>query len=131
MRPKMRCRTYYIHYLIEVCIPELVLNKTRRDGTGGHFPNWRDRDNTPEHSRQEISRFFKGNFWFLGTHTSTIWLSLETSNEGMLMGYLSSSYRWTSNNFRIVKGQVWCKPKFLQIHQMDQKWIKGLKRLDY
>ena len=24
----------------EVCVPELVLNETRQDETGGHFPNW-------------------------------------------------------------------------------------------
>ena len=30
----------------EVCVPELVLNKTRQDETGGHFPNWQDQDNS-------------------------------------------------------------------------------------
>ena len=35
-----------LEFYLEVCVPELVLNKTRRDGTGGHFPYWRDRDNT-------------------------------------------------------------------------------------
>ena len=29
---------------IEVCVPELVLNETRQDETGPHFPNWRYRD---------------------------------------------------------------------------------------
>ena len=27
-------------------VPELFLNETRQDETGGHCPNWRDRDNT-------------------------------------------------------------------------------------
>ena len=31
---------------LEVCITELVLNKTRQDETGGQFPNWLDRDKT-------------------------------------------------------------------------------------
>ena len=37
---------------LEVCIPELLLNETRQDGTRGHFPNWGDHDkllvNIPE-----------------------------------------------------------------------------------
>ena len=36
----------YIQSELEVCIPELVLNETSQDETGGHFPNWRDHDNT-------------------------------------------------------------------------------------
>ena len=31
---------------LEVCVPELILNKTRQDETGNHFPNWRDPDKT-------------------------------------------------------------------------------------
>ena len=31
---------------LEVCVPKLVLNQIRQDETGGHFPKWRDRDNT-------------------------------------------------------------------------------------
>ena len=34
------------HLQLEVCIPGLVLNETRQDGTGGHFLNWRDHDST-------------------------------------------------------------------------------------
>ena len=33
-------------YDIEVCIPSLVWNETRQDGTGGHFPNQRHHDGT-------------------------------------------------------------------------------------
>ena len=35
-------------YLIsgEVCVPELILNETRQDETGPHFPNWRYQDKT-------------------------------------------------------------------------------------
>ena len=33
-------------FSLEVCVPQFDLNKTRQDDTGGHFPNWRDRDNT-------------------------------------------------------------------------------------
>ena len=36
---------YYSSY-IEVCVPELVLNETRQDETGHHFPNWRYWENT-------------------------------------------------------------------------------------
>ena len=35
-------------FLFKVCIPGLVWNETRQDGTGGHFPNWRDHDNTTD-----------------------------------------------------------------------------------
>ena len=56
--------------ILEVYVPELVLNETRRDRTGGHFPNWRDHDNTegqsrdregelPECLRRYFSRFFR------------------------------------------------------------------------
>ena len=31
---------------LEVCVPELVLNETRQDETGGQFPNWPDQDKT-------------------------------------------------------------------------------------
>ena len=31
---------------LELCVPELVLNETRQDETGGQFPNGRDRDKT-------------------------------------------------------------------------------------
>ena len=31
---------------VKVCIPELVLNETRQDKTGNHFPNWRKLDKT-------------------------------------------------------------------------------------
>ena len=31
---------------LEVCIPKLVLNKTRQDETGGQFTNWQDREKT-------------------------------------------------------------------------------------
>ena len=34
-----------VHSKLEVCIPELFF-ETRWDGTGGHFPNCRDRDGT-------------------------------------------------------------------------------------
>ena len=27
--------------LLEVCVPEFVLNETRQDEIGHHFPNWR------------------------------------------------------------------------------------------
>ena len=41
---------------LEVCVPELFLNETRRDETGTHFPNWRYRDETnffwSRHSRK-------------------------------------------------------------------------------
>ena len=41
---------------VEVCVPELVLNETRQDETGTHFPNWRYRDETnvfwSRHSRK-------------------------------------------------------------------------------
>ena len=33
-------------FLFKVCIPGLVWNETRQDGTGGHFPTWWDHDNT-------------------------------------------------------------------------------------
>ena len=31
---------------VEVGIPELIVNETRQEQTGGQFPNWRDRDKT-------------------------------------------------------------------------------------
>ena len=34
------------HFIVEVCVPELILNETRQDQTGGQFPNWRDRYKT-------------------------------------------------------------------------------------
>ena len=40
----------------EDCFPELVLNETRQDKTGSHFPNWQYRDKTTvfwsRHSRK-------------------------------------------------------------------------------
>ena len=34
------------NFNVEVCIPSLILVGKRLDGTGGHFPNCRDRDET-------------------------------------------------------------------------------------
>ena len=49
--------TSLLHKLeLEVCVPELVLNQTRQDETGPHFPNWRYLDETTffwsRHSRK-------------------------------------------------------------------------------
>ena len=38
--------SYFSISYLEVCFPELFLNKTRQDETGNHFPNWRDQDKT-------------------------------------------------------------------------------------
>ena len=55
LRPSKICnyQSINLHYdtentihTIEVCIPCLVLVGTRLDGTGGHFPNCRDLDET-------------------------------------------------------------------------------------
>ena len=35
---------------VEVCIPELISNRTRPDGTGEYFPNWRDHHKTEKFS---------------------------------------------------------------------------------
>ena len=40
------CFDHWIKSILEVCVPELVLNETRQDKTGGQFLNWQDQNKT-------------------------------------------------------------------------------------